>query len=168
MPPETLNSLPLVVGGAPRSSISLAVLLPGVSTGASGNAFDARINGGLQSGDEVVMDGVGMQEGSMNQSGMVSLQGDFQMSPDMVSEVKVITSNYEPQYGASTSGQLQVVTKSGGEQYHGAAFEYHRNSALNARPWNTLERPFNIQNNYGANFGGPISLPKKYLRTGRL
>jgi hypothetical protein len=159
--PETLNSLPLVVGGAPRSSISLAVLLPGVSTGASGNAFDARINGGLQSGDEAVMDGVSMQEGFMNQSGMVSLQGDFQMSPDMVSEVKVITSNYEPQYGASTSGQLQVVTKSGGEQYHGAAFEYHRNSALNARPWNTLERPFNIQNNYGANFGGPISLPKK-------
>jgi hypothetical protein len=161
--PETLNNLPIVVGGAPRSSVGLAVLLPGVSTGASGNAFDARINGGLQSGDEAVLDGVSMQQGYMNQSGMVSLQGDFQMSPDMVSEVKIITSNYEPQYGSSTSGQLQVVTKSGGSEYHGAAFEYHRNRVLNARQWNATSRPFNIQNNFGANFGGPIWLPKKFF-----
>jgi hypothetical protein len=159
--PETLNNLPIVVGGAPRSSVSLAVLLPGVSTGSSGNAFDARINGGLQSGDEAVLDGVSMQQGYMNQSGMVSLQGDFQMSPDMVSEVKIITSNYEPQYGSSTSGQLQVVTKSGSSQYHGAAFEYHRNRVLNARQWNATSRPFNIQNNFGANIGGPVWLPKK-------
>ncbi|HWQ35603.1 MAG TPA: carboxypeptidase regulatory-like domain-containing protein [Blastocatellia bacterium] len=161
VPPETLNNLPIVVGGAPRSSVSLAVLLPGVTTGSSGNAFDARINGGLQSGDEAVLDGASMQQGFMNQSGMVSLQGDFQMSPDMVQEVKVVTSNYDAQYGSSTSGQLIVVTKSGGSQYHGAAFEYHRNRVLNARPWNASERPFNIQNNFGANFGGPIRLPGK-------
>jgi hypothetical protein len=161
--PETLNNLPIVVGGAPRSSMSLATLLPGVSTGSSGNAFDARINGGLQMGDEAVMDGVSMQQGYMNQSGMVSLQGDFQMSPDMVSEVKVITSNYEAQYGSTTSGQLVVVTKGGGAQYHGAAFEYHRNRVLNARQWGVAGRPPNIQNNFGANFGGPIWLPKKFF-----
>ncbi|HEU0174707.1 MAG TPA: carboxypeptidase regulatory-like domain-containing protein [Blastocatellia bacterium] len=161
VPPETLNNLPIVVGGAPRSSISLAVLLPGVTAGGAGNAFDARINGGLQSGDEAVLDGASMQEGFMSQSGMVSLQGDFQMSPDMVQEVKVVTSNYDAQYGSSTSGQLIVVTKSGGAQYHGAAFDYHRNSVLNARPWNAAERPFNIQNNFGANIGGPVKFPKK-------
>jgi hypothetical protein len=160
--PDTLNNLPLVVGGAPRSSMSLATLLPGVTTGSSGNAFDARINGGLQMGDEAVMDGASMQQGYMNQSGMVSLQGDFQMSPDMVSEVKVLTSNYEPQYGSSTSGQLMVVTKGGGAQYHGAAFEYHRNRVLNARQWGVATRPFNIQNNYGANFGGPVWIPWLY------
>lgn len=163
--PDTLNNLPIVVGGAPRSSMSLATLLPGVTTSSSGNAFDARINGGLQMGDEAVMDGASMQQGYMNQSGMVSLQGDFQMSPDMVQEVKVVTSNYEPQYGSSTSGQLIVVTKGGTSQYHGAAFEYHRNRVLNARPWNWYEpkRPFQIQNNFGANFGGPVWLPKKFF-----
>ena len=165
--PETLNNLPIVVGGAPRSSVGLAVLLPGVSTGASGNAFDARINGGLQSGDEAVLDGVSMQQGYMNQSGMVSLQGDFQMSPDMVSEVKIITSNYDAQYGSTTSGQLQVVTKSGGSQYHGAAFEFHRNRVLNARQWNATSRPFNIQNNYGANLGGPVRIPWLYKGEGK-
>jgi hypothetical protein len=159
--PDTLNNLPIVIGGAPRSSISLAVLMPGVTTGSSGNAFDARINGGLQSGDEAVLDGASMQQGFMSQSGMVSLQGDFQMSPDMVAEVKVVTSNYEAQYGSSTSGQLIVVTKSGTSQFHGALFEYHRNRVLNARPWNTIERPLNIQNNYGGNIGGPVWLPKK-------
>jgi hypothetical protein len=162
VPPETLNSLPLVVGGAPRSSMSFATLLPGVTTGSSGEAFNARINGGLQMGDEAVMDGASMQQGYMNQSGMVSLQGDFQMSPDMVQEVKVITSNYEPQYGSSTSGQLVVVTKGGGTEYHGAAFEYHRNRVLNARQWNAASRPFNIQNNFGANIGGPVKIPWLY------
>jgi Carboxypeptidase regulatory-like domain len=161
VPPDTLNNLPLVVGGAPRSSMSLATLLPGVNTGSSGQAFNARINGGLQMGDEAILDGVSMQQGFMNQSGMVSLQGDFQMSPDMVAEVKVVTSNYDAQYGSSTSGQLIVVTKSGGTEYHGALFEYHRNRVLNARPWNASERPFNIQNNFGANIGGPVWLPKK-------
>ncbi|HEX4948383.1 MAG TPA: carboxypeptidase regulatory-like domain-containing protein [Blastocatellia bacterium] len=163
--PDTLNNLPLVVSGAPRSSMSLATLLPGVTTSSSGEAFNARINGGLQMGDEAVMDGASMQQGYMNQSGMVSLQGDFQMSPDMVQEVKVVTSSYEPQYGSSTSGQLIVVTKGGTSQYHGAAFEYHRNRVLNARPWNWYadKKPFQIQNNFGANFGGPIWLPKKFF-----
>ena len=160
--PGTLNDLPIVVGGAPRSSMGLATLLPGVSTGSSGNAFDARINGGLQMGDEAVLDGASMQQGFMNQSGMVSLQGDFQMSPDMVQEVKVITSNYEAQYGSTTSGQLVVVTKGGTSQYHGAAFEYLRNKVLNARQFGVANRPLNIQNNYGANIGGPVKLPWLY------
>lgn len=165
--PETLNNLPLVVGGAPRSSMSFATLLPGVTTGSSNEAFNSRINGGLLMGDEAVMDGASMQQGFMNQSGMVSLQGDFQMSPDMVQEVKVVTSNYDAQYGSSTSGQLVVVTKGGGADYHGAAFEYHRNRVLNARQWNAASRPFNIQNNYGANIGGPVKIPWLYNGKGQ-
>ena len=67
--PDTLNNLPIVVGGAPRSSLSLAVLLPGITTGSTGQAFNARINGGLQMGDEAVFDGASMQQGFINQSG---------------------------------------------------------------------------------------------------
>lgn len=160
--PKTLNDMPLTVAGAPRSSISLAILLPGVSTGGTGNAFNARINGGIVTGDEALLDGATMTEGFMNQSGMVSLQGDFQMSPDMVSEVKVLSANYGPQYGSTTSGQLIVVSKGGGEQYHGAAFEYLRNDALNAFKYGTpsgLRKSPDKENNYGANIGGPVWLP---------
>jgi hypothetical protein len=157
--PETLQELPLLVNGGPRSSANFAILMPGVSTGGQGNAFDARINGGLQSGDEATLDGVSMQQGFMSQGGMVSIFQDFPVSPDMVSEVKVLTANYEPQYGSTTSGQIMAVTKSGGAAYHGALFEYHRNDALNARPWNADKRPKNLQNNFGANIGGPAKVP---------
>jgi len=166
--PEVLNQLPLTVSGAPRSSISLATLMPGVST-PSNNAYDARINGGTQSGDEAMLDGATMMEGFMNQSGMVSLQGDFQMSPDMVSEVKVLGSNYAPQYGTTTSGQLIVETKSGSDRFHGAAFEYLRNDAMNALQYGTpagTKAP-DKENNYGGNVGGPILIPWLLTRSSR-
>jgi hypothetical protein len=172
--PQTVKDLPLIVSGKPRSSASFAVLLPGVSTGSSNEAFNARINGGIQSGDEALLDGATMQEGFMSQSGMVSIQGDFQMSPDMVQEVKVLTSDYAPEYGSSTSGQITMVSKSGGNQYHGALFEYTRNRWLNAKPWNTScdtpgcdPRPFDIEHDFGANFGGPIKIPFLYHGTSK-
>ena len=161
--PATINNLPLVVEGKPRSSAALAVLLPGVSTGSSSEAFQARINGGLESGDEALLDGATMQEGFMSQSGMVSIQQDFQMSPDMVQEVKVLTSSYDPQYGSSTGGQITMVTKSGTNQFHGAVFEYNRNAAFNANSWandfSGLPKPPDNENNFGANIGGPVKLP---------
>ncbi len=157
--PETLQKLPLIFDSGPRSSAGFAILMPGVSTGGRGNAFDARINGGLQSGDEATVDGVSMQQGFMSQGGMVSIFQDFPMSPDMVSEVKVLTSNYAPEYGSSLSGQIMAVTKSGGSEFHGAGFEYHRNDALNAKQWGAEEKSPLRKNNFGANIGGPVKVP---------
>jgi len=167
--PETLQDMPLSISGMPRSSISLAIMLPGVTTASSGNAYEARINGGLATGDEALLDGATVTEGFMNQSGMVSLYEDFQMSPDMVSEVHVLTANYEAQYGSSTSGQLIVQSKGGGEKFHGAGFEYIRNDAMNAFQYGTptfvlgttkrTRKPVDKENNFGANIGGPVPLP---------
>ena len=162
MDPQTVKDLPLVVEGKPRSSAALAVLLPGISTGSSNQAFQARINGGQESGDEALLDGATMQEGFMSQSGMVSIQQDFQMSPDMIQEVKVITSNYDAQYGSSTSGQITMVTKSGTSNYHGAVFEYARNAALNAAQWGKTTASHDNEHNFGANFGGPVKIPHLY------
>ncbi len=133
--PETLQNFPLVISGAPRSSVTVAIFMPGVTTGGGGNAYNSRTNGGIITGDEAVVDGATAAEGFMNQSGMVSLQTDFGMSPDITSEVKILAANYDAQYGNSTSGQLIVQTRSGGEQFHGAAYEYLRNDALNAKQY---------------------------------
>ena len=133
--PETLQQLPLLMNSGPRAAAGFAILMPGVSTGGGSNAFDARINGGLQSGDEATVDGVSMQQGFMSQGGMVSIFQDFPMSPDMVSEVKVLTSNYAPEYGSSTSGQIMAVTRSGGSAFHGAGFIYHRDDSLKGTQW---------------------------------
>jgi Carboxypeptidase regulatory-like domain len=164
--PEALQDFPLVVSGAPRSSVAVAIMLPGVTTAGSGNAFNARINGGLITGDEAIVDGATTMEGYMNQSGMVALQTDFGMSPDITSEVHVLTANYDAQYGNTTSGQLIIQTKSGGEQFHGAAYEYLRNQLFNAFEYGAARnaneqfvKPQDEENDYGANIGGPMYLP---------
>jgi hypothetical protein len=157
--PETLQDLPLSMGSGPRSSATFVLLMPGVSSGGSANAFDARINGGLQSGDEAVLDGASMQEGFMSQSGMVSIFQDFPFSPDMVSEIKVVSSSYDAQYGSTTGGQVVAITKSGGERFHGAGFEYYRNDKLNANQWGATEKSPFTKHNFGGNVGGPMKIP---------
>ena len=95
----------------------------------------------------------------MSQSGMISIFQDFPFSPDMVSEIKVVTSSYEPQYGSSTSGQIVATTKSGSDRFHGAVFEYHQNDSLNANQWGADEKSPLKKNNFGANLGGPAKVP---------
>ena len=119
--PETLQQLPLMMNSGPRAAAGFATLMPGVSTGGRANAFDARINGGLQSGDEASVDGVSMQQGFMSQGGMVSIFQDFPMSPDMVSEVeasdlelraRVWVVDWRPDHGGDQVGR-QLVPRRG-------------------------------------------------------
>jgi hypothetical protein len=156
--PETLQDFPLIITGAPRSSATVALMLPGVTTGASGNAYNAQTNGGMVSGDEALVDGATAMEGFMNQSGMVSLETDFGMSPDITSEVTILTANYPAQFGNTTSGQIIIQTRSGGSQFHGSAYDYLSNRALNAYQYGAPAgpKPEDTQNDYGANLGGPI------------
>jgi len=97
--------LPLVIEAEPRSSAAAGAFVAGISSGGGDQAFQARINGGQESGDEALLDGATMQEEFMSQSGMVSIHQDFQMSPDMVQEVKVLTSSYDAQYGLRPPGR---------------------------------------------------------------
>jgi len=164
--PTVINQLPLLVSaGTPRNAVQFITFLPGVNTGTSPQAFNARINGGLKMGDEAVMDGVSMQEGTMSQSGMVSFF-DFASTPDMVDEVKVLTSSYLPEYGTTTGGELIVTSRHGSDQFHGGAFEYLRNKDLNALQFTNNRpagdaRPKDNENEPGFNIGGPVLI--KYV-----
>jgi hypothetical protein len=164
VPPQIVNQLPLLVAsGTLRNAVQFVTFLPGVNTGTSVQAFNARINGGLRMGDEAVMDGVSMQEGTMSQSGMVSYL-DLPSTPDMVNEVQVLTSSYEPQYGTTTGGEIIVTTRSGTDQFHGALFEYFRNKDLNALQFTNQrlagdQRPKDNENEFGGAIGGPVKLP---------
>jgi len=157
--PETLQAFPLVVGGAPRSSVAVATMMPGVTSAGGNNAFNARINGGIITGDEAIVDGVTTSEGFMNQSGMVALQTDFGMSPDITSEVHILTANYDAQYGNTTSGQLIIQTKSGTEKFHGGGYEYIPNDFFNAIQYGNSKRPPDKENDFGAYVGGPWYVP---------
>jgi Carboxypeptidase regulatory-like domain/TonB dependent receptor len=163
VPPQIVTQLPLLVSaGTPPNAVQFVSFLPGVNTGPSVQAFNARINGGLRMGDEAVMDGVSMQEGTMSQSGMVAFY-DFPTTPDMVSEVHVMTSSYEPEYGTTTGGEIIVTTKSGTDQFHGSGFEYFRNKDLNALQFTNQRlagdlRPKDNENEFGGSIGGPVKI----------
>ena len=157
--PDTLQQLPIQLTSGPRAAAAFVLLMPGVTSGGQANPFDARINGGMQSGDEAVVDGASMQQGHMSQSGMISIFQDFPFSPDMVSEIKVVTSSYEPMYGSTTSGQVIATTKSGTDKFHGSMFDYHQRDALNARQWGATDKSPINKNNFGANVGGPAKIP---------
>jgi hypothetical protein len=159
--PQTLQTLPLVLSGQTRTVVTFVTLEPGVTSGGGDNRnmFDAKINGGQQESDEAVMDGVSMMDGSDSQDGIGLAVTGHPVSPDAVSEFSEITSNYQPQYGATMTGVFTAVTKSGTNQYHGSAYEYNRNASLNAREWGIPNRPPNIENDFGGSFGGPVKLP---------
>ena len=157
--PETLRELPLIVGGMPRSAISFIVLMPGVTTGAGANTYDTRINGGMGSGDEAVLDGISIQDGLNTQTGAALVFGNSPFSPEAISEVSVLTSNVEPQYGSTSSGVVTAATKAGTNEFHGSLFEFLRNTVLNARQYGIPERPKDIENDFGGTVGGPVKIP---------
>lgn len=157
VPPSTITQLPLMVSSRPRVASGFVLLMPGVSTGDQAQGRDVSMNGGLVNVEEATLDGISMQEGAKEQSGMLAIWNDTSISPDKLSEIKVLTSNYAPQYGNTSSGQIIAVTKSGTDAYHGSIYEYFRNTALNARNWGASgNRPADLENDFGASVGGPF------------
>jgi Carboxypeptidase regulatory-like domain len=77
-------------------------------------------------------------------------------SPDSVMEFQVVTSSYTADMGGAGGGQINIVTRSGTNQYHGTAYEFLRNGALDASPFQSMGNNHLVQNNFGASFGGPL------------
>jgi hypothetical protein len=146
-----VNNLPLFFSGGPRASVSFATLLPGI-TSSTGDVVAAHMNGSISGGGEALLNGVSMVNPSGG-NGVYSAYNDFPQSPDMVSELRVINSNYEPQYGSTGGAVFIMETKAGTNQFHGGAFEYLRNTALNARQFGSASRPTDQENDFGGSIG---------------
>lgn len=87
-------------------------------------------------------------------------------SPDAVQEFKVQTGSYSAEMGGAGGGQVNIVTRSGTNQFHGTAYNFLRNSALDARSFNEMNSAKHlVQNNFGASFGGPIIGNKTFFFT---
>jgi hypothetical protein len=79
---------------------------------------------------------------------------------DSIAEFRVLTNNVNAEYGNYSGGIVNVVTRGGGNQIHGTAFEFLRNTDLDARNFFSPERSFYRQNQFGGTFGGPIKKDK--------
>jgi hypothetical protein len=78
-------------------------------------------------------------------------------SPDAVKEFQVETSSYTADMGGAGGGQINIVTHSGSSQYHGTAYEFLRNGAMDASSFGSMGNNHLVQNNFGASFGGPVA-----------
>ncbi len=90
------------------------------------------------------------------------VQEDFNMGAavvpnlDSIREFRVLTNNFNPEYGNFSGGQVLVTTKSGTNDFHGSAFEFLRNTNLDARNYFASDRAKYDRNQFGGTFGGPI------------
>jgi hypothetical protein len=82
---------------------------------------------------------------------------------DAIAEFRIITSNFDAEYGEFSGGQINVITKSGSNQFHGNVFEFLRNTALDARDYFSPTRGAFRQNQFGGTFGGPIRHDKIFF-----
>ena len=99
-----------------------------------------------------------------NLNGEISTGFRLQTSLETVAEFRVDSSNYPAEFGTGTGGQISVVTKSGGNAFHGGLFEYLRNNALDARNFfdGATKSPLRL-NQFGGSIGGPIQKDKLFF-----
>jgi len=161
-----------------RSPLDLAKLVPGVqfTTGASyavGNAANGAnnftANGTRPSQNQVTINGIGDVD-TGNNGGM-----NVSVSNDSIAEFKVLTGTYQAEYGRSAGAQVQLVTRSGTDQFHGSGYLYHRNEGLNANTFlNNIRPQFGLAatpkplfryNDPGYTIGGPVYIPHVWEKT---
>ena len=164
---ETIEQLPL--NG--RNYTDLALLQPGVL------AYPHR------DGGSVVAHGLGMSMNGQDPRSNVylldgTIQNDFTNGPagsaagtalgmETVREFRVETNAYSAEFGRNSGGQVNVLTKSGSNQYSGSAYEYHRNDALDARNYfDSLGKPDFHRNQFGGAAGGPIRTDREFFFVG--
>ena len=126
-----------------------------------------QVNGSLDSGNGTV---AFYLDGGNNITGMRNY-GNPSPNPDAVEEFRVETNAFGAQYGQFSGAVVSVVTKSGTNQFHGALFEFNRNTDFNAFGWNPSKNPITQtlvknpyhRNNFGGTFGGPIKHDKAFF-----
>jgi len=157
--PQSIEELPL--NG--RMLIDLALTVPDAHIGHGAQSGDMSplywrpgqrsaitIGGNRPNANYFLLDGVTNTDPTFNTM-------NLSLSPDAVEEFQVQTGSYLAELGGAGGGQINVITRHGTTDFHGTAYEFLRNNALDARTWNEL--PGNdhlIQNNYGGALGGPL------------
>jgi hypothetical protein len=151
-----------------RNPIALSTLVPGVRTmGPFGvtpvSAYDGSrmsISGAPPSSNSFMVDGIAAE--NMTSGGI-----QLSLSTDATEEFRIITKNPSAEYGRTGGGVVNLISKSGTNEYHGAAWEFLRNKALNANDFFSnragKDRAPLTFNQYGATFGGPVRKHKTFF-----
>src|ERR1700739_3672976 len=122
------------------------------------NSGNQSINGQREAANGFMINGANVNEGKNNGTAVIP-------NLDSIEEFRIITNNFDAEYGNYSGGQVNVVTKSGTNSLHGSVFEFNRNTAFNARNYFSPagDAPKLIQNQFGATVGGPIKRDKLFF-----
>jgi hypothetical protein len=172
---QTITAVPLVT----RSYTDLLALQPGVAptssglAGATGGEFSATgftftsvsgdlnagylsVNGQRESANGFLLNGTTVQEFAFSGAAIIP-------NLDSIEEFRILTNNFDAEYGNYAGGQINVVTKSGSNAYHGSLFEFLRNTDLDAKNYFETQRDPYQQNQFGGTFGGPLKRDKLFF-----
>jgi Carboxypeptidase regulatory-like domain/TonB dependent receptor len=166
---QQITQLPLEA----RNVLSLLSLQPGVTK-------DGYVAGGRMDQANVTLDGVDINDAQTSQAGPDSLnQSDatiagnpiagpvLRLNADAIEEFRLSTVSSDSSGGRSSGAQVQLVSKSGSNRFHGVLSEFHRNTIFEANDWfnnhNGIKRPALIRNTFGPSVGGPIIKDKFFF-----
>jgi len=152
-----------------RNFQSLTQIVPGVSNIMGASALTGNGNTVLNT---VIINGSAVENTAFSLDGIYDtvpaalFQVDVMPVLDSISEVRVLKTNYSAKYGMAGSGQILVETKSGGNVFHGTAYDYIRNDDLAARNYFQMGPQPLHQNIFGYALGGPVQIPHIYNSDG--
>lgn len=150
-----------------RNLSQLYLQAPGAQNTGAGNYGDIRFNGRAVEQNAIRYDGIestGIIDAAPGVvGGELASPFRLQSSLENVQEFRVESNNYPAEFGTGTGGQVSVVTKSGGNQFHGSLFEYLRNDKLDARNTFDLTKPLLRMNQFGGSAGGAIVKNKMFF-----
>ena len=158
---RSVNELPLNA----RDTYQFLQLQPGVQSqlGSSGGTFygsdDAgavSVNGGRGRANNFSVNGGDANDQFANLP-------TIQPTPDAIEEFRVISNTFDAEYGRNSGAVVNVITKSGTNQWHGDVYEYFRNTVLNAQGFFNTVKPQENQNQFGGTFGGPIKKDRTFF-----
>ena len=172
---QTITGVPLVT----RSYTDLLALQPGVTPTSSGlaggqggqfsatgftfnnvsgdlNAGNLSVNGQRESSNGFLLNGTTVQEFAFSGAGMIP-------NLDSIAEFRIVTNNFDAEYGNYAGGQINVITKSGTNKIHGSAFEFLRNRSFDATNYFSEVKDDHKQNEFGGTIGGPIVRDKLFF-----
>jgi hypothetical protein len=161
---RNLTELPL----ATRNFLQILALSPGTSvalpdnTALGRNSQNISVNGARVTQNDFEINGVDANNITNNAAAGVAVP-----APESIQEFKVQTSLYAAPFGRSGGGNVQAITRGGGNEFHGAVYEYFRNDALNANnPFLKaagVDRPVLSRNVFGGTVGGPIQADRLFF-----
>ncbi len=137
-------------------SVIMAGVTGSIDPSGDANPGNLSINGQRESSNGFLVNGIDVQE---HMNGGTSILPNL----DSIEQFRVLTNNFDPEYGNYNGGMTTVVSKSGSNSFHGNAFEFFRNTALDARGYfDPTRAPFK-QNQFGGTIGGPIKRDKIFF-----